>query len=243
MTVVEEARGAPEPTPVRIGGVRAGPGRSVVLRRDRWRLQPAATALGLLAFVGYSTWAAFVTADYYAGNVGRDLICAVLLAVPHANCHGYVWGPITGSWWNVSPALLILIFPLGFRLTCYYYRKAYYRSFWLAPPACAVSDATTVAAATPARPGSRSSCRTSTATSSTSACSSTRSSPSTPSSPSASPAGHRAQRRHASSVRQRRPAVALLARLPRLPPPLRRAGASTSPSTRPLQVLEERLRR
>ena len=35
---------------------------------------------------------------------------------------------------------MILIFPLGFRLTCYYYRKAYYRSFWQAPPACAVSD-------------------------------------------------------------------------------------------------------
>ena len=32
----------------------------------------------------------------------------------------------------LSPAFLILIFPLGFRLTCYYYRKAYYRSFWLA---------------------------------------------------------------------------------------------------------------
>ena len=27
-----------------------------------------------------------------------------------------------------------------FRLTCYYYRKAYYRSFWLSPPACAVPD-------------------------------------------------------------------------------------------------------
>ena len=33
-----------------------------------------------------------------------------------------------------------MIFPLGFRLTCYYYRKAYYRSFWLSPPACAVSE-------------------------------------------------------------------------------------------------------
>jgi UDP-N-acetylmuramyl pentapeptide phosphotransferase/UDP-N-acetylglucosamine-1-phosphate transferase len=28
---------------------------------------------------------------------------------------------------------------LGFRLTCYYYRKAYYRAFFLAPPACAVA--------------------------------------------------------------------------------------------------------
>src|SRR5438067_1236350 len=46
-----------------------------------------------------------------------------------------------GDWWHCSPALLILPFPLGFRLTCYYYRKAYYRSFWLSPPACAVADA------------------------------------------------------------------------------------------------------
>ena len=44
------------------------------------------------------------------------------------------------SWWQLSPALLILIFPLGFRLTCYYYRKAYYRAFWLSPPACAVAE-------------------------------------------------------------------------------------------------------
>jgi hypothetical protein len=33
-----------------------------------------------------------------------------------------------------------LPFLLGFRLTCYYYRKAYYRSFWLSPPACAVPE-------------------------------------------------------------------------------------------------------
>lgn len=38
------------------------------------------------------------------------------------------------------PALLVLIFPLGFRLTCYYYRKAYYRAFWSSPPACAVAE-------------------------------------------------------------------------------------------------------
>ena len=41
----------------------------------------------------------------------------------------------------LSPAFLILWGPGLFRLTCYYYRKAYYRSFWLAPPACAVRDA------------------------------------------------------------------------------------------------------
>jgi hypothetical protein len=29
---------------------------------------------------------------------------------------------------------------LGFRMTCYYYRKAYYRAFWQSPPACAVAE-------------------------------------------------------------------------------------------------------
>ena len=38
------------------------------------------------------------------------------------------------------PAVIILTIPLGFRLTCYYYREAYYRSWWLSPPACAVPD-------------------------------------------------------------------------------------------------------
>ena len=72
MTAVDQATRAPEPVPVRIGGVRAGPARTVVLRRDRWRVQPAATAAGLLAFVAYSTWAAFVNRNYYVGGVGRD---------------------------------------------------------------------------------------------------------------------------------------------------------------------------
>jgi hypothetical protein len=43
-------------------------------------------------------------------------------------------------WLPFNAALLILIFPAGFRFTCYYYRKAYYRSFWLDPPACAVGE-------------------------------------------------------------------------------------------------------
>src|ERR1039458_4355840 len=36
--------------------------------------------------------------------------------------------------------VIILAVPLGFRLTCYYYRKAYYRAFWLSPPSCAVAE-------------------------------------------------------------------------------------------------------
>ncbi|MGH7639556.1 MAG: succinate dehydrogenase [Candidatus Dormibacteria bacterium] len=40
----------------------------------------------------------------------------------------------------VSPALFIFYVPLGFRATCYYYRKAYYRSFFADPPACAKGE-------------------------------------------------------------------------------------------------------
>src|SRR5205823_11589250 len=63
----------------------------------------------------------------------------------------YEWGPYLSPfysplidphhhWWLLSPALLILGGPLGFRVTCYYYRKAYYRAFFLDPPACMVSE-------------------------------------------------------------------------------------------------------
>jgi hypothetical protein len=63
----------------------------------------------------------------------------------------YEWGPYLSpfysplidaqhTWWKLSPALLILGGPLGFRATCYYYRKAYYRAFFLDPPGCAVND-------------------------------------------------------------------------------------------------------
>jgi hypothetical protein len=37
-----------------------------------------------------------------------------------------------------SPAILILVGPLSFRATCYYYRKFYYRAYFMTPPACAV---------------------------------------------------------------------------------------------------------
>jgi hypothetical protein len=39
-------------------------------------------------------------------------------------------------------ALVTLPFLLGFRLTCYYYRKAYYRFYFADPPGCAVGEPT-----------------------------------------------------------------------------------------------------
>jgi hypothetical protein len=126
---------------VTIGTRRGGPDRPS-LREDTWWVQPVVTVVVLTAFVIYSTWAAFVNKNYYAGaDLHRNLIspfyspCIAKSCVPGSHPFG------TLPFWTFSPALLILIFPLGFRLTCYYYRKAYYRSFWWSPPACSVADA------------------------------------------------------------------------------------------------------
>ena len=96
----------------------------------------------LIAFVVYSTWAAFVNKNYYVGAaMHRDLISPFYSPCIAASCVPGSHPSTVITWWTISPALLILIFPLGFRLTCYYYRRAYYRSIWLSPPNCAVADA------------------------------------------------------------------------------------------------------
>lgn len=141
MTVVDPTKPNLSVTAVQIGKARGGPPLKQILRTDRWWIQPALIVFGLTCFTVYAIWAAFRNGHYYAGAQGRDYLSPFYSPCVTDNCHGYVWGPIFGSWWAVSPALLILIFPLGFRMTCYYYRKSYYRSFWLSPPACAVADA------------------------------------------------------------------------------------------------------
>lgn len=96
----------------------------VTLRRDAWWLQPLLVVLGLGGFVIYSTWAALQGRNYYAEPYLSPFYSPLILV----------------DWWPFSPAILILWSPLGFRVTCYYYRKAYYRSFFWDPPACAVGE-------------------------------------------------------------------------------------------------------
>jgi hypothetical protein len=109
------------------------------MRRDVWWVQPLLVFLGLGAFLVYSTWAAFQGTHYFSGPYLSPFYSPELFgASPHA-----LFGPKPG-WWPAwipfSPALLILWAPGLFRLTCYYYRGAYYKSFWADPPACAVAE-------------------------------------------------------------------------------------------------------
>jgi hypothetical protein len=107
------------------------------MRRDRWWLYPIATFLVFSGFVVYATWRAFQGSAYFSEPYISPFYspCLTTECVEGSSDFGQ---PL--SWWSLSPALVILIFPLGFRLSCYYYRKAYYRAFWLSPPACAVAE-------------------------------------------------------------------------------------------------------
>ena len=105
------------------------------LRTDAWWLEPLSVILLLGAFGVYATWAALQNGHYYVAPYLSPFYSPCLAA----NCQ-HVSLPLIGSWWNLSPAFLILWIPGGFRATCYYYRKAYYRSFFGSPPGCAVRD-------------------------------------------------------------------------------------------------------
>jgi hypothetical protein len=95
--------------------------------------------LVLSAFVVYATWAAFQNQQYAFGAYLSPLYSPELFGdSPHA-----LFGPkpsLWPAWLPFSPALVILPFPGLFRFTCYYYRGAYYKSFWADPPSCAVGE-------------------------------------------------------------------------------------------------------
>ncbi|MEZ6242647.1 MAG: hypothetical protein R3B57_06335 [Phycisphaerales bacterium] len=125
---------------------RAGIGFLKTARHDAWYVQPGLVLLGLLTFVVYSTWAAFVGTNYHYAGGGADYLSPfyspLLFDAAGQPPSGVSWFGAWPSWWPAfipaTPALLILWAPGGFRFTCYYYRGAYYKSFWGAPPACAV---------------------------------------------------------------------------------------------------------
>jgi hypothetical protein len=114
-------------------------------RSDGWWIEPMVTGLGFLAFVVYANWAAFQGAHYFTGNYLSPFYSPLLYVDPTAQGAApisHAWFGAWPQWWPAfipaSPALLILAGPLGFRMTCYYYRKFYYRAYFATPPACAV---------------------------------------------------------------------------------------------------------
>ena len=109
------------------------PGFTQTSRKDRWWLEPLLVFIGYMIFIVYANWRVLENAYY---------------EVPGTSYLSPMFSPLlfrnAPSWWPAilpySAAAFILWAPLGFRLTCYYYRGAYYKGFWLDPPSCAVGE-------------------------------------------------------------------------------------------------------
>lgn len=119
-------------------------------RKDNWWVQPLLVFLGLSAFIVYSTWAAmqgvhyFVPGTHYLSPMYSPVLFdSWKLTAPSG--HAWFgpwpeWLPHSALFLPLTPAFLILWAPGGFRFTCYYYRGAYYKSFWADPVSCAVGE-------------------------------------------------------------------------------------------------------
>jgi len=107
-------------------------------RRDAWWVYPLLTFLGLGGFLVYANWA-LLQGKYYAFGPYLSPVYSPLL----------FGQPGEDSWFGAKPAflpgfvtaaMLVLWAPGLFRLTCYYYRGAYYKAFWADPLNCTVGE-------------------------------------------------------------------------------------------------------
>ncbi|CAN5717578.1 membrane protein [soil metagenome] len=113
------------------------------LRTDAWWKSPLITDLGFAAFVIYATVRAFQRDHFFVEKYHY-------LTPFYSPCLSKACGDASDFWPQILPttgllslipyAFLSLPFLLLFRLTCYYYRGAYYRSVWQSPTACAVAE-------------------------------------------------------------------------------------------------------
>lgn len=97
-------------------------------RTDSWYVAPLAFFALFSAFGLWATFRAFQNNFYEVGPYLSPFYSPTIKLNWHLGRFA------------ISPALLILPFPLSFRLSCYYYRKSIYRSYLADPFACAVAE-------------------------------------------------------------------------------------------------------
>ncbi|MHB8584543.1 MAG: succinate dehydrogenase [Thermoplasmatota archaeon] len=114
------------------------------MRRDAWWVEPTLVVIVFTSFILYALFRVFEN-NYFSYQVpGQAGFFVSPFASPDLTA--YVPAilanlPEFGQFLRY-PAFLITPIPAGFRFTCYYYRKAYYRSFVGMPPGCAVKGQT-----------------------------------------------------------------------------------------------------
>ena len=99
----------------------AAPVRNPYSKLPNW-LYPTLVVGVLSLFVVFATWAVFFQPAGYFGPYLSPFDSPLIKLGP------------------IPPAIWVAWAPLAFRLTCYYYRKAYFRSFFWHPRSCAVPE-------------------------------------------------------------------------------------------------------
>ncbi len=99
-------------------------------RKDQWWTGSLTFFILFSAFGMWATFRAFQNDLYEVGPYLSPFYSPTIKLGLHIGIY------------SISPALLILPFPLMFRLSCYYYRKAIYRAYLLDPAGCAVAEPT-----------------------------------------------------------------------------------------------------
>ncbi|MEQ7124004.1 hypothetical protein ABN034_05720 [Actinopolymorpha sp. B11F2] len=111
------------------------------LRRDKWWWGPLTTGAVLLFFIVYATARIFMNKYYWAGEehylTPIYSPCISSACVPGSSHFGT---PLPAMPPFIPIAVITFVILAGFRGTCYYYRKAGYRSLFFAPAACAVPE-------------------------------------------------------------------------------------------------------
>lgn len=109
-------------------------------RKDTWWGPTLFWAIAFALGFGYLGWGLIQPHNYWSAPYLTPLASPLLYGEgPHA------WfGHEAPAWWPsflpLMPGLFIALFPGGFRMSCYYYRGKYYKSFWADPVACAVGE-------------------------------------------------------------------------------------------------------
>lgn len=104
-------------------------------RKDAWWVDPLIFFLLFSAFGLWATFRAFQN-DFYLPPGTHYLSPLYSPTIDLYKLTGFA----LPNGWQISPALLILPFPLSFRLSCYYYRRSIYRAYLADPAGCAVNE-------------------------------------------------------------------------------------------------------
>ncbi|MEX1295637.1 MAG: succinate dehydrogenase, partial [Candidatus Limnocylindrales bacterium] len=98
----------------------------------RWAIRPMLIAGGLALFILYATWSAVFAIPYFGFEYTAQGYHSPFFGID-------LGGALSLPAW-LSPAILVLWIQVLFRGTCYYFRGAYYKAFFLDPPSCAVGE-------------------------------------------------------------------------------------------------------